>query len=58
MTDNRHEEESTQISVVEKNDAFTHQERRPVLISLRGELLATPIPLERDSVVLGRAVEA
>jgi diguanylate cyclase (GGDEF)-like protein len=58
MTNNRHEEEATQISVVEKNDAFTGQERRPVLVSLRGELLATPIPLERDRVVLGRAVEA
>jgi hypothetical protein len=27
-------------------------ERRPVLISLRGELLATPILLERDSVTI------
>jgi diguanylate cyclase (GGDEF)-like protein len=34
------------------------QERRPVLVSLRGELLAKPIPLERDIVVLGRALEA
>jgi diguanylate cyclase (GGDEF)-like protein len=33
-------------------------ERRPALIFLRGDLLAVPIPLERDSVVLGRAVEA
>lgn len=33
-------------------------ERRPVLISLRGESLAVPIPLERDSVVLGRALDA
>jgi diguanylate cyclase (GGDEF)-like protein len=28
------------------------------LISLRGESLAVPIPLERDSVILGRALEA
>ncbi len=34
------------------------KDRRPVLVSLRGELLAKPIPLERDVVVLGRAVEA
>jgi len=33
-------------------------ERRPALIFLRGELMAVPIPLERDTVVLGRAVEA
>ncbi len=33
-------------------------ERRPALVSLRGELLAVPIPLERDQVVLGRALEA
>ncbi|HKE60688.1 MAG TPA: GGDEF domain-containing protein [Pyrinomonadaceae bacterium] len=35
-----------------------NQDRRPVLVSLRGELLAKPIPLERDIVVLGRALEA
>jgi len=34
------------------------RERRPVLVFLRGELLAAPIPLERDEVVLGRALEA
>ena len=33
-------------------------ERRPALVSLRGELLAEPIPLERDEVTLGRALEA
>jgi len=38
--------------------AYQNSERRPVLVSLRGELLATPIPLERDLVVLGRALEA
>jgi diguanylate cyclase (GGDEF)-like protein len=31
---------------------------RPVLIFLNGDLLAVPIPLERDEVVLGRALEA
>ncbi len=34
------------------------RERRPALIFLRGELMAVPIPLERDKIVLGRAVEA
>ncbi|HXD33423.1 MAG TPA: GGDEF domain-containing protein [Pyrinomonadaceae bacterium] len=34
------------------------RDRRPALVFLRGELLAVPIPLERDDVVLGRAVEA
>ena len=33
-------------------------ERLPALVSLRGELLATPIPIERDMVTLGRALEA
>lgn len=34
------------------------RERRPALVFLRGELMAVPIPLERDHVILGRAVEA
>ena len=33
-------------------------ERRPALVSLRGELMAVPIPLERDQVMIGRALEA
>jgi two-component system, cell cycle response regulator len=33
-------------------------ERRPVLVALGGELLATPIPLERSNVTLGRALDA
>jgi diguanylate cyclase (GGDEF)-like protein len=37
--------------------AMAH-ERRPALVFLRGELLAVPIPLERDEVILGRAIEA
>lgn len=36
----------------------TQKERRPALVSLRGELLAVPIPLERDDVTIGRALEA
>ncbi len=37
---------------------MTLAERRPVLVALRGELLATPIPLERARVTLGRALDA
>jgi two-component system cell cycle response regulator len=33
-------------------------ERRPALVFKRGEQLAAPIPLERDAVTLGRALEA
>jgi diguanylate cyclase (GGDEF)-like protein len=33
-------------------------ERRPALVALGGELMAVPIPLERDEVVIGRAIEA
>ena len=36
----------------------TQHERRPALVSLRGELMAVPIPLERDEVTIGRAFEA
>ncbi len=36
----------------------TRKERRPALVSLRGELMAVPIPLERDEVIIGRALEA
>jgi two-component system cell cycle response regulator len=40
-------------------DEKTNQsERRPALVSLRGELMAVPIPLERDEVIIGRALEA
>ena len=34
------------------------RERHPALVFLRGELLAEPIPLEREEVTLGRALEA
>ncbi len=37
---------------------FVQRERRPALVFLRGELMAVPIPLERDEVILGRALEA
>ncbi|HAF14979.1 MAG TPA: hypothetical protein DHU55_17675 [Blastocatellia bacterium] len=34
------------------------KQRRPALVSLGGELMAVPIPLERDEVTIGRALEA
>jgi diguanylate cyclase (GGDEF)-like protein len=60
MTSNRNEHESatTQLRAEVKDGDITQLERRPVLISLKGELLATPIPLERDSVTIGRALDA
>src|SRR5438093_13350776 len=33
-------------------------DRRPALVFLRGELLAVQIPLEREQVTLGRALDA
>ncbi len=37
---------------------YPARERRPVLVFLRGELMAESISLERDEVTLGRAVDA
>jgi len=37
---------------------LTTTDRRPVLVALGGDLLATPIPLERSEVTLGRAIDA
>ena len=43
----------------DSSDALRDQrERRPALVFLGGELLAVPIPLDRDEVILGRALEA
>ena len=36
----------------------TQNERRPALVALSGELMAVPIPLERNEVTIGRALEA
>ncbi len=47
----------TQSSGITSNNRTQH-ERRPALVSLRGELMAVPIPLERDEVIIGRALEA
>ncbi len=41
------------------NDAeITRRDLRPALVFLSGELIAVPIPLEREEVILGRALEA
>lgn len=60
MSNGREEYESatTQIRTESKVGSVDKLERRPALISLRGELLATPIPLERDVVTIGRALDA
>jgi diguanylate cyclase (GGDEF)-like protein len=49
--------EQTQLRLVQQ-PSTSPMERRPALVSLRGELLAVPIPLDRDEVTLGRALEA
>jgi len=49
---------STKLSPANKDAKSAQKERRPALVSLRGELMAVPIPLERDAVIIGRAIEA
>lgn len=53
-----HDSAITQIQQSAEDTRPVPRERRPALVFLRGELMAVPIPLERDEVVLGRAVEA
>src|SRR5712691_11946205 len=50
--------EETQLRQATRDVKSTQSERRPALVSLRGELMAVPIPLERDEVMIGRALEA
>ena len=59
----RLDDNSTRRDPLEENtqdDSLRGQarERRPALVFLRGDLLAVPIPLERDQVTLGRALDA
>jgi len=49
---------STQLPPANKDAKSAQRDRRPALVSLRGELMAVPIPLERDAVIIGRAIEA
>ncbi|MFN2511986.1 MAG: GGDEF domain-containing protein [Pyrinomonadaceae bacterium] len=60
MTSNDNEDEParTHLGPLAGTAKPIHGERRPSLVSLRGELLAVSIPLERDEVTLGRALEA
>jgi diguanylate cyclase (GGDEF)-like protein len=55
---NEDESASTQLRRARKGVKSAQKERRPALVSLRGELMAVPIPLERDEVTIGRAIEA
>ena len=52
------EPDPTQLLPAGKSLKSAQNERRPALVSLRGELMAVPIPLERDEVTIGRAIEA
>jgi diguanylate cyclase (GGDEF)-like protein len=59
MKGDYHETDSpTQAGSDSTAEALANAERRPVLVALRGELMATPIPLERQRVTLGRALDA
>src|SRR4249919_3860649 len=41
------------------NDAETvRRDLKPALVFLSGELIAVPIPLDREEVIMGRALEA
>lgn len=48
----------TQIGAEATSYNLANTDRRPVLVALGGDLLATPIPLERPEVTLGRAFDA
>jgi diguanylate cyclase (GGDEF)-like protein len=50
--------QKTQLRQSFREGRSNQRERRPALVSLRGELMAVPIPLERDEVIIGRALEA
>ena len=59
MAHDYHETDSpTQVGPDSKANSLANADRRPVLVALAGELLATPIPLEQPEVTLGRALEA
>src|SRR5881275_1764333 len=49
----------TELSTTQSRQTGSGQpDRRPALVFLRGELLAVQIPLEREQVTLGRALDA
>ena len=43
---------------MQKPERQLRDDLQPALVFLSGELIAVPIPLERDEVILGRALEA
>ena len=46
-------------STASMNDSeITRRDLKPALVFLSGELIAVPIPLDREDVILGRALEA
>ena len=47
-----------QISLFMNDSELKRRNLRPALVFLSGELIAVPIPLEREQVILGRALEA
>jgi diguanylate cyclase (GGDEF)-like protein len=49
---------ATQLRPANLDAKSARRERRPALVSLRGEFMAVPIPLDRDAVIIGRAIEA
>lgn len=53
-----HDENEILTTQLRTAPGFVQSERRPVLTSIRGELLAALIPLERDVVTIGRALDA
>jgi two-component system, cell cycle response regulator len=58
MMPSENDSEKTQVQQAPRESKAPQRDRRPALVFLSGELMAVPIPLERDHVVLGRAVEA
>lgn len=62
MTNNRSREDTSTLthppSTTPTLGKVGQRDRRPALVSLKGEFLAVPIPLERDMVTIGRALEA
>jgi diguanylate cyclase (GGDEF)-like protein len=44
--------------IVMNDSATIRRDLKPALVFLSGELIAVPIPLEREEVILGRALEA
>lgn len=46
------------LSILMNDSEIIRRDLKPALVFLTGELIAVPIPLEREEVILGRAIEA